>query len=892
MPVTYAGVDICFPDQAALDRIEATVSLEDCFAFANKSWLGAVSWKSPTSGMDQSVKLNRFFYPRGASRFGRCHVCMTTNQVDAVRAYLDENGGEADLFLSDGTRSITTAMHMLPARPLSASIGEDLWLVTLVDDRFYYWLTKSDLSSTYDTWDEIIDAVGVAMGTTAIDHRDVPFGYWGGPSGDLFFYSGEYPALLLDQIGYCIQQRFIRRLDGSVFFQSATFDEVTPSGEITRISSQTQCEQNQAAAIPMGGGRFAMDPDESNDLIRLVPETVRTYFPVFRDGKPTSEIYAVQTSLEDLLPVASAGDDLLEAYGLHGGGFAGDKLVHSTTIASFTGAADTPDNFDDLQAIVTHWATEWWLWQIPWSDQAFPGIAEWEPEGNHDIEWIFEGGKFATRIQPGPQLDIATRLTNTSSDGSAGGDASPIYDNLYVTNNLTIAGGLSLSNTNLTVNNFTTTGAAYFGGNITIVGALVLTGTNLTVNNFTSSGTGWFGGILNIVGCLKAHDCFEFYSGSTKIYDIQNSTLKTSWYDTTTGTTNIAIVPGTSGSNIPQSIKFTNTTGTTIMQMTGGGGGGGGGTPNGAGILYLYPPGGGRGIVLDGGGGGGGGPNGTPLITIPGYANAGITADGGNQAIGSFLTFQTPTGNITGRMGGGIGNTTPFITLTGDTGLAIADIRNTGISTTAIAGYNTTLPITAIGNATVPGILKVGPNTTLALQNAVTTTPPSGFSTAYPDANGTALYMKNSSGTSTLIGPIGGNGSLPSPTVTGQVPYSNTNSTYGLTIDPGTTDYELLEWNYTNGTWRPRKLTDFLDEIVGTSSGNAGALLVRTTLNGWKIVPSNGNNGGALRWDNTQDESAAWVNQGVAVADSTGPDVVAQLNALLASLRTSKAIAT
>jgi len=112
----------------------------------------------------------------------------------------------------------------------------------------------------------------------------------------------------------------------------------------------------------------------SNDLAALVPENVVIAFPAIGAFAPSNGFVTYSISLVSL--------SLPEYSGIVGVPF--DNLLHRYEQAECN-SSSTPDNDAALTALATQFVTDWYLWQLADVFQTYVGIADWTPEGMHDV---------------------------------------------------------------------------------------------------------------------------------------------------------------------------------------------------------------------------------------------------------------------------------------------------------------------------------------------------------------------------------------------------------------------------------------------------------------------------------------------------------------------------
>jgi len=217
--ISYAGVPLGHPTPEIAAWVAQNVSTEDCFPFAplNDQGLGLEQLPYRPQTPPAPVRVGRLYWPWGASRFATAHYLCTDADLARVRAYCYPTADgmrEAPLVIDTGNgQSVTATMWMLPPRPLAAvTPGHELWLLTLVDDRWRWWWRAASVAGQ-STWAALYSAIGTALGVT-ITADAVPAAYLTPPPEMAASYAAL--PLLLDAVAMSVGQRVVRGFDGSV----------------------------------------------------------------------------------------------------------------------------------------------------------------------------------------------------------------------------------------------------------------------------------------------------------------------------------------------------------------------------------------------------------------------------------------------------------------------------------------------------------------------------------------------------------------------------------------------------------------------------------------------------------------------------------------------------
>lgn len=339
------------------------------------------------------VEIDRLYWPWGASRFAHAHVVVDDTTLAKIRfqAYANQKFAALPFVMGDGqyATAITTKLWMLPPRPLSTAApgGSALWLLSLVDDRYFWW--ESSLQYTVNAgvtaWTDLYTSIGTALGVT-ITPDAIPAAY-GTPTTD---YAAAYrPApIVLDAVAWSIGQRIVRALDGTV--------------RAMNVSSALAIQTAQAALYAprkRRGGVYSLLSSQPNDLSALVPSTVEVIYPAGASG--TASGYWPDTATLASLNLAQFPQPQI-------GGAPWTKVLHRYEVALIAGGG-VPSNKTTLDTLTNQVATDWLKWQLAQMEQWYVGIAPWIPDGLSDIEWRAVPGETFTHLKRGvfnPQEDL------------------------------------------------------------------------------------------------------------------------------------------------------------------------------------------------------------------------------------------------------------------------------------------------------------------------------------------------------------------------------------------------------------------------------------------------------------------------------------------------------
>lgn len=411
MVLTYATYPLACPDASAKQWLADHFKLCDVLEFAALTWPGYArqKWAGWTSAHLRDslrpIKVNSLWWPNGASRFATFHGLLDSTQLALIRTATSNGASAATLKMNDGIdgHEITPSLFMLPPRPLGDCPGvpstlSSLFLLTLVDARFFFWFKSADITVTggTTTWANLLTSIDSALGTSTSVGPYTTLK----PSENLTSHY-EYLPLLLDAVAHNTGGRVVRSLAGAVTIQAP---------DDAKTSQDAQLEDWPKEA----GGLFYLDPTAvaaNRDFGVMVPATVRvTFGKVTTSGERLDGVYSETKTLASL--------SLTSYYGAYTGKAGDVKLYTDDAYAIYDDELDgTPNNASDLQTLATAMATAFYKFMAGRQSTRFGGIVPYTPEALSDsIEWVYEAGNCYTLVQRGPWNDLADRLNHYTAD--------------------------------------------------------------------------------------------------------------------------------------------------------------------------------------------------------------------------------------------------------------------------------------------------------------------------------------------------------------------------------------------------------------------------------------------------------------------------------------------
>lgn len=405
--ISFAGVYLNSTDGPLATQLEGLLSPADLYDFTRVVYPGEplASLGVSSFSRQRPPKLGRLYWPQSASRFAVGYFIVTNNELSLIRqnVYTSSGGSVSTpqpFILNDGKRSLTTNLWMLAPRPITQIQGNnDGWLLTLVDDRYWWWQTNSNITVNLGTtnWTDLYSSIGTALGVT-ITVDTVPSAYVQPP--DDFTVGYDYLPPLLDAVARSVGQRIVRAFDGSVRAWNAVNSGNQVSANLTASSSTNQ---------PLAGGLLQTHGTTNEDNAAILPKSVTVVFPRSDGGTP---LQGACTTVVQTLTSLNLGGDLT--------GIAGTpwtKLIRTSLVAKYTPAGSQAQNATELSAYAKQAATDFYQWAVSPLDAVYSGVLNWIPEGMDDLEFFHVHEMIYTRLQrPAWQREDTIQLAY----GSAG----------------------------------------------------------------------------------------------------------------------------------------------------------------------------------------------------------------------------------------------------------------------------------------------------------------------------------------------------------------------------------------------------------------------------------------------------------------------------------------
>ncbi len=202
-------------------------------------------------------------WPTLASRFATCHLLVTGDQFTSIRGAIGTTPAEHELDYFDGVTHLTANMWWAATHPISQRGKNELYMLTLVDDRWWWWQAGDQHTPDDplpDTWGELIQALFTSVGVTpTID--TIPSEY-GVPNKARWNVGYKPMPMLIDAACRTVGQRTVRQLDGSVRCWNYDNSKASDTAQWSLYKS-----------LVLSGGQILV-----SDIAQSVPASVATVF--------------------------------------------------------------------------------------------------------------------------------------------------------------------------------------------------------------------------------------------------------------------------------------------------------------------------------------------------------------------------------------------------------------------------------------------------------------------------------------------------------------------------------------------------------------------------------------------------------------------------------------
>lgn len=370
----FAGVPLTVVTPEMAEAVEARLSVQDIYpwdtepAFVGRGGYGLAAQR----WYNRPPRIGRLFWPTGCSRWATAFYLATGDQLDEIQSTL-KVGEPGELDLGDGDNGVSCFMYLLsPRQLLGIPYVDGLWLLPLVDARYFYWGIKSgnfQVASDTLSWSEVLATLGKLLGLNlGIDAIAEVYGL---APASLTAIDEPIPPLL-DYVAGAVGHRVVFALNGAA--TTMTWESA---------------KKIQAANLKTGNPLIGGPGIHPLDIAPLIPSDFRIDFPQLSlsSGATTGQVSPVNLLTADL----PLGFDT----GSNGTG----KVLFHPLEADIDGEGHWLNEEQCIGAAVEY-ATDWIGWQTGPLDARWFGIVEWEPEALEDyVEWTYLREDCSTRVE-------------------------------------------------------------------------------------------------------------------------------------------------------------------------------------------------------------------------------------------------------------------------------------------------------------------------------------------------------------------------------------------------------------------------------------------------------------------------------------------------------------
>lgn len=398
MGITYAGQALLLGDpehvlQEWLDRCLALDDLRMFSAHMSLTQPAAVCTRNqPRSGASSHVglalpnwpapprpKINTLWWPvTGASRWAVGFFITNTAGLTSIRSSLDSNN-KGTLSVEANGQTVTAEMFLLQPRKLTANSDDCLWLLPLVDKRYFFqFLDTSTLKSalanndtgTWTTWATLLAAIAAQVPGT-FTYPAVPAAYKY-PDPTELTRQYENLGVLLDAVATNVGMRVVASMED---------DDLVMQEADTAAEAKLANDADTTVPILAGG--------TSSYTNSLIPEKVQVTFQRAQNWSLLCDanIYSITKNASDIV----SGIGRTQPVGTI-------KTFFDTAVANwgdnYNNQASDPANKTELDALALEIATDYYSWLSPVYDTTYSGLFKPFASGYDDAVWYHVGYQF------------------------------------------------------------------------------------------------------------------------------------------------------------------------------------------------------------------------------------------------------------------------------------------------------------------------------------------------------------------------------------------------------------------------------------------------------------------------------------------------------------------
>ena len=397
--IKFANIDLLEASESLREWVRTNIDPADLPPYTTHWWPGKnlshLPFRPPAP--PRRIELNTLWWPTGASRFAVGWYLVDEGLLTQIRDVTEPLGSShqpANLVLDDGTDSVTVSMWMLPAIPLQQIGADGLYLLPLVDERYFWWFKAETVVAS--TWANLYADFAVALGITlTVDAVELTYL----SPHDTLGAQYEPLPLLLDATAYSTGRRVVRQLDGTARVWK-------PANALTQQATSLAAVEDKLA-----GGTMAFGADGADTLASVPGSVTMTCFVINSD--------TLHTEVRTLTSLS------LAEYGTHQG-HQGTKVVRTSEVL-YPG---DPVSVLKIAALATRIATDYYRWQAAAASLSIVGYPSWTLTGLEDaIELRHESGRIFTRVlRAAFDLDTAELLYDSPANPPAINDLDVMED--------------------------------------------------------------------------------------------------------------------------------------------------------------------------------------------------------------------------------------------------------------------------------------------------------------------------------------------------------------------------------------------------------------------------------------------------------------------------------
>ena len=341
-------------------------------------------------------RLNTLWWPTGATRWARGWFLADQETYDQLTDQGNSSGPWASGIATARTLKVSTpsqdgsdeyvleaSLYMLQPLRVTATADDDygdLWIIPLVDQR-YWWQFRNagDLTSSLASWSSLVSALSTALGVT-ITCPTVSSAYLI-PDQIELCRSYDNAAVVLDAVAHSIGRRVVCSHEGAVRLAEYSAEKTT----------LTDNPEDLLASL----GLIAGTPDDEDPPHHApLPAQVVVAFPKIEDPASTGaeQHYTKTVTLATLQSTVGFTDPVSVA--------SSSKSLHCSAWAMMQcGGSASPANQTNLDALATHYATDYYGWLLHCYDYCWAGLQKWTPTGYDDATLYECGVEYAEQLE-------------------------------------------------------------------------------------------------------------------------------------------------------------------------------------------------------------------------------------------------------------------------------------------------------------------------------------------------------------------------------------------------------------------------------------------------------------------------------------------------------------